>query len=60
MRVFVALALRRKAHEMHVLAPHGADRGHLHHHPLQRVVTRRAILREELAGLVSQVLQDRA
>jgi len=30
-------ALRRKTHEVNVLAEHWPDEGHLHHHPLDRI-----------------------
>ena len=55
----VVVALRCKAHEVHVLPEHRADQGHLHHHPLDRVEARDGVLGQKLPGLFREVEQDR-
>src|SRR6476620_11329946 len=42
------------------LAEHRTDAAHLEHHPLDRLVATRRIGRNELAGLVGEIEQDRA
>lgn len=43
-----------------MLAEHRADRGDLQRQPLQHLVTGAGVLRDELAGLFGEILQDRA
>jgi hypothetical protein len=42
------------------LAEHRADAAHLEHHPLDGLVAAGRILRDQLAGLVGEIQQDRA
>ncbi len=56
----VVIAARREAAEMHVLAEHRPDGGDLHHQPLHDVVALDRIVRDELAGLLGKIEQNRA
>jgi len=47
-------------HEVVNLAEHRAGSAHLPHQPFDRAIALRAILGEQLAGLVGEVDQDRA
>src|SRR5262249_60507531 len=45
--------------EVYVLAAHRADIGNLQDQPLQRVISRDWIMRNELAGFLSEIEKDR-
>src|SRR5512139_285323 len=51
---------RRRAQEVMGLAEHRADAAHLPHQPFQGLVPLHRILRQELAGLLGEIDQDRA
>src|SRR3546814_2308277 len=52
--------LRRVLAEVMVLAGHRSEPGHLPEQPLQRVVASANVGRQELAGLLGQIREDRA
>ncbi len=59
-RTLVLVLATRELVEEAELAEHRPDPAHLEHHPLDRLVAAGRILRNQLAGLVGEIDQDRA
>ncbi|CAM2168521.1 hypothetical protein BLAT2472_10893 [Burkholderia latens] len=58
-RTLVLVVAAREFMEEADLAEHRTDAAHLEHHPLDRLVAARQILRDQLARLVREIDQDR-